>query len=373
MNNTESPGLYIHVPFCKTKCPYCDFYSITDPALSARLIRSMKAEALLYRDIFPEFDTLYIGGGTPSFIDAVLLEDLIVFLRSTFQFHPHAEITLEMNPDDVTMGKLHFYRSLGINRVSLGVQSFRNKELRLLRRRHTAEKAKEALIMIDECGFTNAGIDLMYGLPRQTKKDWIDTLEEACSFGPAHLSCYQLTIAAETPFGRMQKEGRLMLPSEGKQRNLFLATAQFLANKGFIHYEVSNFARGVEKRSRHNLKYWRRIPYLGIGPSAHSFFRNERWWNVQSVEKYCTILEKGKKPVEAHENLTDGQMELERIFLGFRNLEGIELEDLPREIIAKESLKKLVANGLVKIENKRIIPTTEGYLVADRLPLMISG
>jgi oxygen-independent coproporphyrinogen-3 oxidase len=198
------------------------------------------------------------------------------------------------------------------------------------------------------------------------------TLEEASSFGPAHLSCYQLTINDETPFGKRVKEGTLRLPSDEKQRNLFLSTSQFLTERGFIHYEVSNFAFGAS-RSRHNMKYWRHVPYLGLGPGAHSFHDTIRWWNQRSVEQYLTALSKKEMPVESSERLSDEQLELERLFLGLRNIEGVKITDALDGSLNKISLKQLIADKLIEVHDGKIIPTITGYLVADRLPLMISS
>ena len=328
MNNEEWPGLYVHIPFCKTKCPYCDFYSITDDATKEEFLKALKREAVLYKKVFRQFDSLYFGGGTPSLIDEKGFEEIFAVLRAQFTFSSDTEITVEMNPDDVTAEKLENYRKLGINRISLGVQSLNDRELAFLKRRHTAEGAKKALALIKGHGFDNVGIDLMNGLPGQTEKHWMKTLEEALSFGPAHISCYQLTIGAKTVFGNMAQEGQLKMPSEEKQRKIFLSTSRFLQERGFIHYEVSNFARGEEYRSRHNLKYWRHVPYLGLGPAAHSFLNDRRWWNLRSVEQYCMALNKNDKPVEEEEQLSPEQLDLERLFLGFRNLEGVSIKTL---------------------------------------------
>jgi oxygen-independent coproporphyrinogen-3 oxidase len=369
--DSQLPGLYIHIPFCRTKCPYCDFYSITDSAVVDGFLNALKAEALLYRDTFSRFDSLYLGGGTPSIIDEKGMTDLFAVLRSIFVFSSDTEITIEMNPDDVTKKKLEIYKALGINRISLGVQSLNDKELAFLKRRHTADGARKALDLIRSGGFDNIGIDLINALAGQTEKGWIATLKEALSFEPAHISCYELTINDETPFGKMASKGRLKLPSVEKQRRIFLSTSQFLKERGFIHYEVSNFARGEVYRSRHNLKYWRHTPYLGLGPAAHSFRHGTRWWNVRSVEQYCGALSKNEKPVEGNESLSSEQLELERFFLGFRNLEGVDIKDTLDEPLREAILKMLISEKLIEVHGRKIIPTVEGYLVADRLPLLM--
>jgi oxygen-independent coproporphyrinogen-3 oxidase len=335
-------------------------------------ITALKKEAVPYKKAFQRFDSLYFGGGTPSLIDKKGFTEIFTALRDQFEFLPDTEITVEMNPDDVTTEKLESYRRLGVNRISLGIQSLNDKELAFLKRRHTAEGAKKALALIREQGFDNVGIDLMNGLPGQTEKRWMNTLEEALSFGPAHISCYQLTIGSKTVFGKMAQEGKLRMPSEEKQRKVFLSTSRFLQEQGFIHYEVSNFARGKKYRSRHNMKYWRHVPYLGLGPAAHSFHNNRRWWNVKSVEGYCTALEKSNKPIEGDERLSPEQLKLERLFLGFRNLDGVSIDDARNDSPCENALKKLVAAKYVEIHSGKIIPTVKGYLIADRLPLMLS-
>jgi oxygen-independent coproporphyrinogen III oxidase len=372
MNKKELPGLYVHIPFCKTKCPYCDFYSIVDDSATDGFLKALKNEAVLYRKTFHQFDSLYFGGGTPSLINVKGLKEVFSVLRAQFEFSPDTEITIEMNPDDVTAEKLKSYRQLGVNRISLGVQSLNDKELTFLKRRHTAEGSRKALALIQEQGFDNVGIDLINGLPGQTEKCWMSTLEEALSFGPAHISCYQLTIGSKTVFGKMAQEGRLKIPSEEKQRRIFLSTSRFLQERGFIHYEVSNFAQGKKYRSRHNLKYWRHIPYLGLGPAAHSFQNNRRWWNVRSVDGYCAALIRNDKPIEDDETLSPEQLELERLFLGFRNLDGVSIKDTFCKPPHENVLKKLVAAKCVEIRSGKIIPKVKGYLIADRLPLMLS-
>ena len=337
-----------------------------------RFLAALKQEVALYKKAFQQFDSLYFGGGTPSLIDEKGFIEILTALRTQFTFSPDTEITVEMNPDDVTAEKLESYRKLGVNRISLGVQSLNDKELAFLKRRHTAEGAKKTLALIKGHGFDNVGIDLMNGLPGQTEKHWMKTLEAVLSFGPAHISCYQLTIGSKTVFGKMLQEGKLKMPSEEKQRKIFLSTSRFLQEQGFIHYEVSNFARGEGYRSRHNLKYWRHISYLGLGPAAHSFQNNRRWWNVRSVEQYCAALNKNTKPIEGDERLSPEQLELERLFLGFRNLEGVNTRNTFNRPPCEDALKKLITSKHVEVHSGKIIPTVKGYLIADQLPLMFS-
>jgi len=369
---TSPPGLYIHVPFCKTKCPYCDFYSVTDMSLVDQWLGGIDREMAVYEDLFPRFDSIYFGGGTPSLLDGEVLERLMGSIRSHWPAAPGEEVTLEANPDDVTEDKLHLYRSLGVNRLSLGIQSFDDGELAFLKRRHSAAGALKAVDLVKSCGFDNFGIDLMYGLRGQTREGWLRTLERAVSLDPAHLSCYQLTIESRTPFGLLQEKGSLRPLREAAERRFFLDTSRFLTGHGFIHYEISNFARTADRISRHNSKYWTHTPYLGMGPAAHSFNEGRRWWNYRSLDRYLESIGSGLKPVEGDEALTPEQMRLETLYFGFRTARGLAMDDLGGEDGTSQVIDNLVRSRLISIRDEKAAPTTEGFLVADRLPLMFS-
>jgi oxygen-independent coproporphyrinogen III oxidase len=365
--NKRFSGLYIHVPFCRSKCPYCDFYSHTDLSLIIAWVKALENEIGIYKDQFLGFDTFYLGGGSPSVLSEEQMDSLFELLFNQFRFEQGSEITIEVNPNDLNPNKLKELLALGINRISLGVQSFDEQELILLGRRHTAEEAVSALKWIRETGFTNIGIDLIYGLPGQSGGQWISSLEKALTFRPEHLSCYQLTISKGTRFWGLKEKGDIQPISEKEEEAFFLATSNFLKDHGYIHYEVSNFAREENYFSRHNHKYWQRVPYLGLGPSAHSFQGNRRWWNVRSVRQYCRILDGGKMPVEDQEELTPEQVQLETISLGLRTRAGVDLDELGG--IDSEKIQGLVDLGLVAVEDKRLVPTQKGLLLADRLPL----
>ena len=370
LSDHELPGLYIHVPFCRGKCPYCDFYSTPALSLVKAWLESLRKEALFYTDSFPAFDSLYLGGGTPTILSDDAFKELIDFLRGHFKLADDAEITVEANPEDLTRGKLAALRACGINRLSIGAQSFNDEELATLKRRHSARDAEVAIENARSAGFSNIGIDLICLVPGQTEESWMSSLRRALSFEPAHLSCYQMTFEEKTPFGRMKAEGRIAVADEETERYFFLLTSRFLQEHGFIHYEISNFARDEASRSRHNGKYWRHVPYLGLGPSAHSFDGATRWWNLRSVKEYCRALDKGSRPVEGSEMLTTEQLRLERLFLGMRTRDGISLTDASIASSPEDVLSPLTQSGLVRLEDGRILPTVEGFLVADRLPLM---
>ena len=366
----KNPGLYVHIPFCKTKCPYCDFYSITDLSLIDSWLEAFQKEIALYKGEFSAFDSLYLGGGTPSLLNNRQMETLMNTLLTNFAFAHNTEITIEVNPDDVTADKLAFLRFLGMNRISIGVQSFNDEELLFLKRRHSASVAEKTIDLVRSSGFKNYGIDLMYGLPDQTEDTWTKTLEYALTFEPTHLSCYQFTLEERTPYGQLKAEGKLCLAGECEEKKFFLLTSSYLKSKSFIHYEISNFARTQKYESRHNKKYWQHIPCLGLGPAAHSFKDGNRWWNFKSVEKYCEVIARGEKPIDGFETLLPEQLRLERLFLGFRTKRGVALSDVSGKPSLDEALLRLKRSRLVTIRNNRIIPTQRGYLIADHLPLM---
>ena len=368
-------GLYIHVPFCQRKCAYCDFFSVTDLSLVAAWLAALEREAGVYQGRFAPFDTLYLGGGTPSLLEAPQLTALIDGLRRYFSFSPDSEVTLESNPDDVTTEKIKLYQDLGVNRLSVGGQSFDDRELAFLGRRHTARQTVEALEAARAAGFGNLSLDLIYGLPGQTLDDWSQTLERACSFEPEHLSCYQLTYEPETPLGRKQARGEVTPATEETERDFFLLTSRFLAERGYLHYEISNFARqgepGTEPYySHHNRKYWDHTPYLGLGPGAHSFQDGVRWWNAASVKQYCQDLAQGRTPVAASETLSGEQLRLEALYLGLRTREGVPL-DLLRQTSGWENiLSELKEAELIRVNQDRAALTRQGFLLADRLALL---
>lgn len=366
-NGGRSPGLYLHVPFCQTKCPYCDFYSVTSLPLVQEWEKGLEKEIRSARGEWGPFDTLYVGGGTPSVLGVRDLAWMFESLFSGFSFSPGAEITIEANPDDVTPQKLKLLRSLGVTRISLGVQSLKEAELRTLGRRHTAAQAETAIETARACGFENLSVDLIYGLPGQTEDDWAETLNRVLDHSPEHLSCYQLTFHEETAFGRMLEEGRMSPLSEEEQRALFLTTSERFEKMGYLHYEVSNFAREQGFFSRHNLKYWRRVEYLGLGPGAHSFKDGLRWWNVRSVGEYGRLLAAGEAPIAGRERLTNDQARMEALFLGLRTKEGVALTTLCESPGAEKILTRLKLERLVEIQEDRVIPTREGLVVADGL------
>jgi oxygen-independent coproporphyrinogen-3 oxidase len=368
-SRAEAAGLYVHVPFCRTKCPYCDFYSETNTGPTERWVRALGREATHYRGRFGIFDSLYIGGGTPSLLGERDLAQLFAALREAFSIAPEAEVTLEANPDDLDAEVLSRLRAQGVNRLSVGAQSFDEGELRFLGRRHTARQTREALSLARKAGFTNLSVDLIYGFSGQSRARFAASLEEALSFEPEHLSCYLLSREPRTPFGERHARGEIQRLSEEEERAFYLSTSEQLRARGYEHYEVSNFARTPAWRSRHNQKYWRHVPYLGLGPAAHSYLGRERWWNARSVGRYFEALGAGGLPVEGRETLTDEQIRLEALYLGLRCADGVPLELVWAIPGWEAAVAALEAEGLARVAGKRLSPTLEGFLVADRLPL----
>ncbi|OQY50465.1 MAG: coproporphyrinogen III oxidase [Desulfobacteraceae bacterium 4572_87] len=363
------PGLYVHIPFCRSKCPYCGFYSIPSSIPVAGWLDGLKQEILHYKDRFSRFDTLYLGGGTPTFLSTGVLKDVMGCLFDHFQFTSDAEMTIEANPGDINPGKANALKKLGFNRINLGVQSFNDSILKFLGRRHSAENAEKAIANLRSAGFLNIGLDLIYGMKAYGMKAWMNTLQRALAFQPEHLSCYQLTLEKGTIFDRRSHDGnRITLPEKTAAAH-FLSTSAFLESKGFDHYEVSNFARGESFESHHNRKYWQHVPYLGLGPSAHSFDGKKRWWNIRSIKKYGATLQNGRLPIDGSEILTKEQLHLEALALGFRTRRGVDLESLTRIPSWEKVLLMLRKKGLLKMDHGRAVPTRRGYLLADSMPL----
>src|SRR5436305_3583048 len=326
---TAHPGLYLHVPFCSAICPYCDFAVLTGGAAArARFVEHLLAEIRMWGEAeagFEPFDTIYFGGGTPSALAPEELARILAALRQHLPIHDDAWIFFEANPEDVTVESARAWRELGVRTLSLGIQSFDAAALRFLGRRHDPVAARQSVETARAAGFDTVSIDLIYGLPEQTPEAWQRTLATAVALAPDHLSCCQLTIHEGTPFGSRLARGKLAELPEPAQADLFLLTHRFLRDAGYPGYEVSNFASVPDHRSRHNAKYWDHTPYLGLGPSAHSFAGNRRWWNERKLKPYQARLAAGERPVAGSEELTANDLALEALMLGFRTAAGVDL------------------------------------------------
>jgi len=385
----SAPGLYLHIPFCSAICPYCDFsVQRADVPARKRFVEHLVAEVALagreWRDPRP-FDTVYFGGGTPSLLPAADLARVLGACRSRLALAtPAPWIFLEANPEDVTPDACAEWVGLGVRTLSLGVQSFSDEALRFLGRRHTAAQARVAVETALAAGFDTVSVDLIFGLPGQTAEAWRRELAAAVAVGPGHLSCYQLTIHPRTRFGVSAARGQLSeLPEEG-QAVLFELTHRFLADAGFAGYEVSNFARSPHHESRHNRKYWDHTPYLGLGPSAHSFAAAEvnarpaghRWWNELRTPRWESRVAAGERPALGQESLGPNALATEAVMLGLRTTAGIHLGGFRARygvdlLAANDALvARLVAEGHLVVRagpegDRRLVPTLSGLAVAD--------
>lgn len=376
INPSTKAGLYIHVPFCLSKCGYCSFYSIASIHLIPEFIKAVIDEMAFYKSCFSSFDTIYIGGGTPSLLSVQQIDEILKAVHHNFDIDLQTEITMEVNPGDVSFEYFQALRQLGINRLNIGVQSFDDHILKFLGRRHAAKEAVAAFGAARKAGFNNIGMDLIYGVHGQNINSWNQTLKRALSFSPEHLSCYQLSLAKKTPLAKLYKQDGLQLPSENQSLDFFMTTSQMLTDADYIHYEVSNFARTDFFKSRHNMKYWRHAPYLGLGPAAHSFMDRKRWWNKAAVKTYLNDISEGKRPVNNSEKLSMEQLALEALFLGMRTKDGINLAnyktcfDSDLLVEKRQIIEELIKNNLLELKNGSICPTLSGMAVADSLALI---
>jgi putative oxygen-independent coproporphyrinogen III oxidase len=372
----EQAGLYIHIPFCKSKCGYCSFYSIKSLNLIPDFIDALKKEMKFYSKLFKSFDTVYLGGGTPSLLSPQQLESILKTVSKFYRIDLHAEITIEVNPGDVSLEYFRALRSLGINRLNIGIQSFDDQLLKFLGRRHSASNALVSMEAAREAGFSNIGIDLIYGVQHQNIKSWKKTLQKAITLKPEHISCYQLSLEPKTRLYSTYKEQGMKLPSNEHQAKYFFTTSEILENAGYLHYEVSNFARKECLKSKHNMNYWQHAPYLGLGPAAHSFLNNKRWWNKSAVTRYIKDIFQNKMPLEEQEFLTPAQLQFEALFLALRTHTGIDLNLYKTKYDAdlltdkKSIIGSLIKNSLVEIKNGFLRPTLAGMAVADSLALI---
>jgi len=328
MNLSSKPGLYIHIPFCQSKCGYCDFYSVTDTALVSPFIKALNTEiSATARKFAPPLgvDTIYLGGGTPSLLSAKETGALLDHLHHHFSIDQDCEITIEVNPGTIDRRKLAGFRKSGINRISIGVQSFIDQELQRLERIHTAAEACRAITESRQAGFDNISLDLIFAIPGQKITDWEYSLETAVAFQPQHLSVYNLTYEQDTPFFKRRRQGTIKALSDTMESRLFKFAKSFLAKEGYQAYEISNYARSEDRISRHNYKYWQHVAYLGFGPAAHSFWENKRWANLRSVSGYIGHLQKGDLPHTALENLNADTLKFEHILLSLRTSRGLHL------------------------------------------------
>ena len=372
-------GIYIHIPFCKQACHYCNFHFATSLYYKNDLIAALLKEIELcsfFDHSLPSSSegqdtesiaSIYFGGGTPSLLNIEEIQSLLYKIRNKFSVTDDAEITLEANPDDITEEKLLNWKEAGINRLSIGVQSFFSEDLQWMNRAHTASQALSSL-QLSLKYFDNLTIDLIYGTPHLTNEKWKQNVETAISLNIPHLSCYALTVEPKTPLDKMIQQNISEDVNPDKQSEQFMLLMQWLEDAGYEHYEISNFAK-PGWRSRHNSSYWQGKNYIGLGPSAHSFNGTERRWNISNNTIYIASLNKGIIPYEKEE-LTATQKLNEYIMTSLRTIEGINLKVINCEpqdtsnVLLNKS-KKFIDTGLMKFEKKSLTLTKEGKLLAD--------
>ena len=364
------PGLYFHIPFCRKACTYCDFHFSTNAAGMDRVLDAIGTEldqraTELAQD--PRIGTIYFGGGTPSLIPIDRIAAYIDQARKLFNVAADAEITLEANPDDITSDRLQQWKDAGINRMSLGTQSFREERLRFMGRAHTSDQALKSIAAIANAGFRSWTIDLIYGLPEMSIGEWDEQLTIALDHGMPHLSAYCLTVEPKTALAHQVKNAIVKMPEDDAQSAQFDRLIERMEQAGLEHYEISNFALPGH-RSRHNTSYWEGVHYLGIGPSAHSFDRRTRRWNVANNMRYASAIERGE-PFHESETLTVAQRTNETLLTGLRTIAGVQLEKLELDPIAENALafKRYSEQDLVRLKEGRLVLTRAGRHFADRI------
>lgn len=406
----DGPGLYLHVPFCSAICPYCDFAVATGGAARRQgFVAALETEielagaasrvgtgapstpAAASESAAPwesapiwsaeaPFDTVYLGGGTPSLLTLEQLAAVLGACRRQLDVRDDAWIFLEANPEDVDRARLAGWRRLGVRTLSLGVQSLDAAGLAFLGRRHDPGGARRAVELARETGFDTVSIDLIYGLPGQSASAWRADLEAAIELAPDHLSCYQLTVERGTPFGRRRDRGELVELPEPAQEALFRLTHERLADAGYPAYEVSSFAASRRHRSRHNVKYWHHRPYLGLGNSAHSFDgRRRRWWNEPGLPAYRRRLTCGEAPIAGSEELTPEDLAFETLLLALRTADGLDLVAFRRrhgidlEAVAAGPLARFCEHALLQLKGDRLVPSLDGLVIADAIAVELGS
>lgn len=377
-STTPSPfGLYVHVPFCAKKCPYCDFNTYAGlESLHTTTIEALCTEMQQWSGTLAErpITTIFLGGGTPTILEPEQLEQLFSTIYNCFSIAPHCEITSEVNPGNADRHKFHVLRSLGVNRLSIGVQSFQQTELQFLGRVHDVADVERAFAAARAAQFDNINLDFMFGLPGQSNQPWSDTLHRALTLAPEHLSLYSLIVEPNTPLHHWVERGRVQEPDEDVAAELYTLAMEVLDGAGYTHYEVSNWAKTANHACQHNLVYWRNQEYLGIGPGAHSHMAHRRWGNRRAVPGYIKRVRAGEPLEEFSEELSQPQSMGETMMLGLRLVqEGVSFERFQRKhqvdlrtIFAAE-LEQLTAWDLLELDEQRVRLTPAGLMVGNQV------
>jgi len=363
-------GIYIHIPFCLQACHYCDFHFSTSLKHKPALVRAITQEINLRRKEFEhDFTSLYFGGGTPSLLNETDLREIYKALESYIDFAKLKEITIEVNPEDISKDKLRMYKDFGINRLSVGIQSLSSEVLRWMNRVHSYKQAIETLELSAALGFNNLSVDFIYGTPKQLNRDYKQELQELVSYSPKHISCYHLTIEQGTYFGHLKSKNKITDLSDEYSEKEFLWIVSFLKEHNLKQYELSNFSQSGYT-SFHNSNYWQQKPYIGIGPSAHSFNNNIRRWNISNNPNYIKKVET-KEIFFEEEELKECDVYNERIMLGLRTEKGVDLDNMKtflnekQQNIIFQKIKSFSNDGLLDYTKNRIKMKPNKWLLAE--------
>jgi oxygen-independent coproporphyrinogen III oxidase len=373
------PSLYLHIPFCEKKCLYCDFYSIENLSPMGDFLMALHQEIDMYRSYGEgvTFETVFLGGGTPSLLDPEQLESILTHLHAAYTIEHDAEITVETNPGTVTAEKLRAYKSLGVNRLSIGVQSFHEDELKFLSRIHDVGQAVQCVDFARAAGFENLSIDLIFSIPGQSLDRWSDNLSRTLELNPEHISAYSLIVEDHTPLAHLVASKQVSPNPLESEAEMYECTMELLGSRGYEHYEVSNYAR-TGLRSRHNGNYWNHQNYLGFGPSAHSFWKTpgtllgRRWWNIAHLSHYCKELLENRLPMVTQEFVKAKELMNERVFLGLRS-DGLDLTKFEKEfgVVLSDrhgsTIQQLVKEKYAEFEDQRLRLTPKGFLLCDEI------
>ncbi len=375
MSPMTKTGLYIHVPFCSSKCNYCDFNSYAGRLdVAQSYFDALKKEIELYYNTmrYNIIDTIFIGGGTPSCVNQNYINEVLTLCKIKFNISESCEISIESNPGTLDIEKLNTYRSSGINRISIGLQAYQSKLLKYLGRRHSKEDFIASVELAKKAGFININADVIFGIPGQTMKDWAKTLKVLVGLDITHISAYSLKIEEGTRFGDMLENGELTQVEDELDRNMYHYAIDYLKENGFMQYELSNFAKeGYE--CKHNLTYWKCVDYLGLGAGAHSLLEGERFSNKYTIEKYINAIEKGLKPVEERYQMEYSDRISEYMFLGLRLNQGVnnsefkKLFDQDMFNVYEESFKELQHKKLIEICGESVSLTRLGLDLANQV------
>lgn len=365
--------LYIHIPFCKQACHYCDFHFSTNTANKRAVVEAIAREIVLRKSYLPDGDmeTIYFGGGTPSMLDEPELHFLLETIHKQFRVAPNAEITLEANPDDLNAASLQMFANAGINRLSIGIQSFHEPHLRFMNRAHSAVEAEQCVKLAQDAGIHNISIDLIYAIPSENHDILLSDLSKAFTLDVPHISAYCLTIEPQTAFGSWLKKKKMRPIEEEYAAQQFEILVKSLGDNGYEQYEISNFARN-SRYSNHNSSYWKQHPYLGVGPSAHSYNGATREYNVSNNAKYLEAIQKETIPATI-ETLTPADQTNEYLLTGLRTKWGVELQKL--EVLsagafalqAGDELDRMTRKGWIREDSGILVLTGAGKLFADRI------